>query len=569
MFTKFFLQLIDSVGEWNPQLFRELKGRLKTRNIAIVVGLSVLGQILLYLLFQGKLPQTAGEYNPYCVGNPPANWYGNSSYTPNNFCVTDLLGNLVVMKDLWWLHLFITMSIIGIFALLVVGSYMLIADLSKEEKSNTLNFIRISPQSATSIFVGKILGVPILIYLLGLVAIPLHIWAGLSANIPFSLIISFYLVLAVSLIFFYSGVALYSLFASSFSGFQAALGATAILFFLLVTMSATMQANTSFTETPFDWLILFYPGTVLIYLVKSTFLAPDSVGVLDFYALSNLHWYGQTLWQNAWSGIGFMVVNYAIWTFWIWQGLKRRFHNPLTTVISKYDSYGLSACFIAVNVGFAIQQTSQSALHDNFQILQVLNLILFLILIAALTPHRQTLQDWSRYRHQNPKETRSLWKDLIMGEKSPAIMAIAINIGIVTIYTIPFLLILPLGDDKISLLAGLIISGMMTLIYATIVQLIVMLKTNKRGLIASGTISNIIILPLISFAILGINPSNLSFIWLFSALPSLATEYLSLSSILMGFLGQLLAIATLNWQMTKVLKKVGMSESKTLLTINN
>lgn len=570
MFTKFFSQSIDSVGEWNAQLFRELKGRFKTRNIALVGGLSVLGQILLYLYFLGLLPYKEGIDNRYCIGAPPPDWYGyEDSYQniPNNFCVKDLLGHFVVMKDLWWLDIFITMSTIGIFALLVVGSYMLIADLSKEERHSTLNFIRLSPQSATNIFVGKMLGVPILVYLFGLIAMPFHIWAGLSSHIPLTLILAFYLMLGISCVFFYSLSALYSLVSSSLGSFQAWLGSSIIFFFLLGMMSMTLEYHSTFSETPLDWLILFYPGTILMYLVKSTLIAPDSIDFLSFNGLNNLRWYGATLWQNSLIGISFIMINFGIWSFWIWQGLKRHFHNPLSTVISKYQSYGLSACFIVFNLGFAIQDVNKHSLHDNFLVLQVFNLALFLILIACLTPHRQTVQDWSRYHHQNPQETRALWKDLIIGEKSPAILAIALNVVIVTLYTIPSLFLLPLGNDRLPLLTGLIVSGMMVLIYATISQLSLMLKNQKRGLITGTIVSGVIILPLIGFAFFENDPSNISFLWLFSAFPFLATEHISLSSLFVGFLGQLAAIATLNIQMTKRLKKTGISETKVLLSV--
>ena len=49
-------------------------------------------------------------------------------------------------------------------ALLVMGTYLLIADLSREERRGTLNFIRMSPESAKNILLGKLLGVPILVY---------------------------------------------------------------------------------------------------------------------------------------------------------------------------------------------------------------------------------------------------------------------------------------------------------------------------------------------------------------------------------------------------------------------
>ena len=49
-------------------------------------------------------------------------------------------------------------------------------------------------------------------------------------------------------------------------------------------------------------------------------------------------------------------------------------------------------------------------------------LILFTgLLIAITSPHRQTLQDWMRYRHQSSDRYPSLWKELMFAEKSPAI----------------------------------------------------------------------------------------------------------------------------------------------------
>ncbi|WP_306297024.1 ABC transporter ATP-binding protein [Nostoc sp. C052] len=76
-----------------------------------------------------------------------------------------------------WENIFLTLSVIFIFTLLFTGTYLLISDLAKEETCGTLNFIRLSPQSETSILTGKLLGVPSLIYLTILVAVPLHLWA--------------------------------------------------------------------------------------------------------------------------------------------------------------------------------------------------------------------------------------------------------------------------------------------------------------------------------------------------------------------------------------------------------
>jgi hypothetical protein len=50
------LNLVNQVGERNPQLFREIKGRLKPRNILIAVTLSLLGQLLVLMSFSAQLP---------------------------------------------------------------------------------------------------------------------------------------------------------------------------------------------------------------------------------------------------------------------------------------------------------------------------------------------------------------------------------------------------------------------------------------------------------------------------------------------------------------------------------
>ena len=375
MLSKMYPRVIDSVGEWNPQLFREVKGRLTPKTITIISLVSIIGQALLYLYFQGLLPKVEGNYSRYCTAIVE-----NESYSSNlGVCSKDLLGNLQMIKELWWLDLFTTMSILGVFILLVVGSYMLMADVSKENSRNTLNFIRLTPQSAITILGGKILGVPILVYLFGILAIPLHLVAGLKANISLPLIIGFYLVLAISCLFFYSASLLFSLVSSDLGNFQGWLGSMAIFFFLSTMTGVAMEAK-SFTATSLDWIILFNPMMFLPYLIKSTFLSPDTIGYLSIKGLNSLNWYGNFWWQNSLVSLCLIIANYGIWTFWIWQGIKRRFHNPSDTILSKYHSYLISACFVIFNVGFTLQQIkSYSSLNDKLISLQVFNFFFFFL----------------------------------------------------------------------------------------------------------------------------------------------------------------------------------------------
>jgi len=157
------LNLLDKIGNWNPQLFREIKGRLKIGNIAIASALSLGAQLLLfmYLGVEIPVPDPNPEYNNNTISHRFCNLENASYYEAP--CVKDTLGNFTINWPLWWLEIFTWLSILTVLALLVAGTYMLVSDLDKEEKRGTLNFIRLSPQSAKTIFLGKILGGPILL----------------------------------------------------------------------------------------------------------------------------------------------------------------------------------------------------------------------------------------------------------------------------------------------------------------------------------------------------------------------------------------------------------------------
>jgi len=62
------MNLLDRIGDWNPQLLREIKGRLKFRNIAIAAVTSLVGQLLLFLFWAGQQPSYSsyGGTGTYC-----------------------------------------------------------------------------------------------------------------------------------------------------------------------------------------------------------------------------------------------------------------------------------------------------------------------------------------------------------------------------------------------------------------------------------------------------------------------------------------------------------------------
>ncbi|HEY9607776.1 MAG TPA: ABC transporter permease, partial [Allocoleopsis sp.] len=179
------LKRLNQLVEWNPQLFRELKGQLKTQNLFVAVSTSLVCQLLLLLLGS----QRGGD----CTDT----WY------------------------IQWEGVFKALNLILPCLLLTCGVYLLMSDLGKEEHRGTLNFIRLSPQSSQSILIGKMLGVPAVLYLGIVLAVPLHGVSALAADFPLGLLLEIYLLWGVGCGLFYSSAFLMTLLYGAKNGIQA------------------------------------------------------------------------------------------------------------------------------------------------------------------------------------------------------------------------------------------------------------------------------------------------------------------------------------------------------------
>ncbi|MEB3233370.1 MAG: ABC transporter permease subunit [Leptolyngbyaceae bacterium] len=129
----------------------------------------------------------------YCL--PLENWQtqvsdGNRRYSPCSVSVGEQ--QYQINGNQWHRDAFWGLSITVLFPFLILSTYTLINNLLKEERDGTLNFIRLSPQSAAEILMGKMLGVPALIYLAVGCALPLHLFHGLSAGLGWGLMAAFY-----------------------------------------------------------------------------------------------------------------------------------------------------------------------------------------------------------------------------------------------------------------------------------------------------------------------------------------------------------------------------------------
>lgn len=342
---------------------------------------------------------------------------------------------------------------------------------------------------------GKLLGVPILIYLVAVVALPFHLWAGLAAKIALGQILSFYGVLVGSCIFFYSAALLYGIVSSWLGGFQGWLGSATVLALLMLTkgISTTSYYNST------TWLKLLNPFCLIPRLSASSFNESFATGLEGF------KWFNLPLGNNVFTAVGFVLLNYGILTWFIWQTWQRCFREPNATILSKQQSYLLTACFTVLTLGCANYTPAENRsvyaapLLENLLALSLLNLLLYLCLIAAVTPHRQTLQDWVSARAKRASNNKrfadsSLVKDLIWGEKSPAVVAIALNVVIVIIPLALFILLSPaqsatginaavkVNESRTWALSGLTLVASLILIYASIAQLRLFMRTQHRTL---------------------------------------------------------------------------------------
>ncbi|MDX2216112.1 MAG: hypothetical protein SFY66_22800 [Oculatellaceae cyanobacterium bins.114] len=550
---------INHASDWNPQLVRELKGRFKARNVLMAIATSVLVQLGIIIFFYNQLPADHG-FSIYCTSTPDI---------LESSCLKDANGNFLVNWADWWADMMKVLHWFLMYGLIVPGVFTLVVDLYQEEQRGTLNFVRLSPQSAWTILIGKLLGVPSLVYVAIAVAVPFHIVAAVGAKLPLWVVLSFYGVVLGGSFLVYSA-ALLNGFLSKLSG---GLGNVNVGSIYALTISG-------FTA------IVFVP----LYMLWNAYFTWNPF--LHFF-LTGENYDGNFSTYNPFIPHAFLLINLAISSYWIWQALHRCFHQPGATIISKRQSYGLVLYLEVLIVGFALLINSSQPFSDTFSTIgtiAVINIGMFLGLIALLSISRQSLMDWARYRHfdqkaiapstehppqQNGSRLRTrlqdlIW-DLVWGERSPAIVAIALNL---LIFSVPLLLLVAFGLDsweqRIYGFAGVIITINLVILYAAILQLVLLMKTLKRVFWAAIALGTLIFVPIFA-AILSTssNPILAHVLFLFSPIPWVTLsrpEGFSMALISKAILGQWLAIVMVNVQLTQQLKQLGQSASQALFT---
>jgi hypothetical protein len=547
---------IDRLGEWNPQIFRELKERLSLKNLGITTVGTLIIQAFVWFYYNSMIPfpipyttkdgasAIYENYSRYCVVSN-----GDKGYYRSSLCALDnTLGQLGFKIDwqIWWLDIFTCLSWMIAIGLLLGSVYLLVADLVQEEKRGTLNFIRLSPQSAPTIFLGKILGVPSLVYLAVALTIPFHLIAGIAAGASISLLVGWYATIGAGWLLLASMSTLYVLL----GGIQAILTVGAVAWPTgLMVMMVNMYASATIEGA--EWLIKPY---------------------------SPLQWFGISISSNALCLYALIIATCLVLTYWIWQALERRYFNPTATVITKFQSYLLNLCFQVWIAGFAVSAlTTIERYSRNSQLSAwaTIDFMVLFVLIPLLLPSKQALQDWSRYRrerniHQSQKFwQRDLVKDLIGNDKSPALLALAINLGMALALWIPIVFI---ASNQYSytfrLIAGVCVGASLIMIYAAIAHLGLFFNFKKRNLWIVAMVAAAMFLPL-GFAFIlspSETPKGIAAIFLlFSPFAPIAIFNLAGSTILATFAAQLALLTGLTYQLKHKLQITGQSQTKQLL----
>lgn len=503
---------LDRLGNWNPQLLREIRGRLKRRNLIVAVSLSLLFQVLLLLFYSQRLPV-------------------NDCYiqTGGFGCATSWTE--------WWREQFRFLTWVEPFLLFLTGIYSIVADLSLEDYKGTLNFIRISPRSSVSILLGKVMGVPLLAYIsLGLI-IPYHLVTAIKGDVAIAFMLSFYLLLIGTAFLLFSA----SLLIALLSGWQAKFGGQ-------VSAGALLFAFISFIwiSPAFMWW-----NSLTTWSAYSEFLYGRAIAPIT------AEWWYLPISNNIWAAHGFNIGNLLVFSLAIWRILERRFHNPTATIASKGQSYVITAYLEILMLGFCVQSWVNQSDVNEFELqpimlllLYIANSLIFLSAIAALTPTRQALLDWVRFgalstTEDHPSGWMYIIRDLIWSDKSPAPVAILLNL----LFThLPILIWISSWKNSSAQGKALIVIAsfvLTTLLISLINQLIMFLKIRNPSAWATGAVLGLIVLPSLIMLSLSIRPDRYGGVWLFFGYPWAILMDVKQIDLITGFSAQILVIIAL------------------------
>jgi hypothetical protein len=498
-------KLLDRIGDWNPQLFRELKGRLTSSSLTATLLGSVLIQIVVSLLL-----------------------FSDRSVNDRFY--------IIWFQCLNWL--IPTCLIIG-------GIYTLVSDLNQEEKRGTLNAIKLSPQSGRSIFLGKIIGVPSLVYLAVLSIVPMHLILAVVNGASLGLMLTWYCTIGVTAYLFLSLAILYILYGGKFSILVSLLAFKPVSSFVSIYnlyLDAAISHKEWITNSPplFSWFYLPVVNNIWLF-------------------------YGSA------CGISLVI------SYWLWQAIERKYLNPAGTILTKEDSYRINVSFQFWLIGFALPLITGSVDSNSsaltLTIFYSIGAVWVICLMPVILPSQKMMQEWSCNWYKQLENlqlqswNRDLIQNLIWHDRSPSVLAMAIHLAISAI--VWGLCSIVFADDLESLvkfISGIAIASILILIYTVVVNLIC-LRSPLKGIVVIMPIFLMSLFPIVFGTLAGMNEvyKDIGFgLLLFSPLFWLGIAKLSLPSIGIAFMAQLGILAGLTKLLQQRLRKVGASTTQML-----
>jgi hypothetical protein len=502
-------KLIDRIGDWNPQLFRELKHRCRGNILGAVVFTSIFIQIIGSGFFACTIISSIDDR---------------------------------IHSGLYFLNWMIPIT------LMLGGVYTIVADLNQEEQRGTLNFIRLTPQSARSIFIGKMLGVPSLIYLGVLLILPLHLGLGLYANFNLALMLVWYCTIGVATYLCLSLAILYTLYSNKHA--------------ILLTLLLALPVNT---------FIGFYNFLSSSALVNR--------GTIDSTSSSFLSWFYLPIDNNIFLLDGLIICTFSLISYWLWVTIDRKYINLASTSLTKEDSYWMNIQFQIWLLGFAlpiITQLRGDRSSDRFYVLvtfYTISMVWIFVIVPSILPTKQSIQDWSRYRREYvTHEQRHWWqqdiiRDLLWHDRSPIVLAMLVNLLIPAIvWGLSFEIFTSDRELSFKAIGGIMIVSILTLIHTVIINLI-FLRSKAKSTGAIPLILFMSCLPLFPAFIVTGNPvfrdSSINFL-IFSPFGWMAAMQLSLPNLGMTIVGQIGILAGLTKSLQSRLQQIGKSDTQIL-----
>ncbi len=474
----------------------------------------------------------------------------------------------------WHQDFFMALSALMAVVLMGLGSFLLTNNVIEEQRQGTLNFLRMSPRSALTVLGGKLLGVPICLYLAIAAAVPLQMYVGGAAGISSWHLFGFDLaVLSQTLILYMAGLlfglATRSPMLRALMPWLVAAGGLALQWIVgAISVDVWTHYYSTAPASVLNWAVLFSPIGSAGYFINVDGPAPSVMQIgSPAKALLTPNLSLGIFRVNFIEYTVLAVVHAAGWCALCGHALQRRFEQPTQSLLARRYSYPLTGLFMAIVLGLSETPIEAYELPLILALITFLSLLYSLALVLSLTCDRQTLQDWARFRtaRTRPEGRLPLGRDLLMGDTSSPVIAIGLNLLLmVALFAAWFILHhghLLTSQLEVWSFVGSLILFVGSIFFAVLASQILLLTKRRQNWFWYSSIGSLscLLFPALTLAIgVGLLPTAVSHRAIWGLPPEVAMFVMPTS--LMG--GLTLILAVFHWRQ---LVLVGQSEYQQLV----